>query len=103
MKFNRDKSKVLHLRKRNQLHIYKMGDTWFSKTVSEKDLRIVVDHKLNMSEQCDVAAKKGNAILGCINRSIVSKSRKVLVPLYSALVSPHLEYPVLDTTLQKGC
>ena len=80
--------------KRNQLHSYKMGDIWLSKTMSEKDLGIVVDPKLNMSQQCDVATQKANVILGCINRSIVSKSRKVLVPVYSALVRPHLEYCV---------
>ena len=94
MKFNRDKCKVLHLGKRNQLHSYKMGDTWLSKTTSEKDLGIVVDHKLNMSQQCDVDTKKANAILGCINRSIVSRSHEVLVPSYSALVRPHFEYCV---------
>ena len=62
--------------------------------MSEKDLEIVVGHKLNKSQQCDVAAQKTNAILGCINRSIVSKPCKVLVPLYSALVRPHFEYCV---------
>ena len=86
-------------KKRNQLHSYKMGDTWLSKTTSKKDLGIVVDHKLNMSQQCDVATKKANAILGCINRSIVSKSCKMLVPLYSALVRPYLEFCVQLWTL----
>ena len=71
-----------------------MRDTWLSKTMNEKDLGIVRNHKLNMSQQCDVASKKVNAILGFINRSIVSKSLEVLVPLYSVLVRPHLEYSV---------
>ena len=53
-----------------------------------------MDHKLNMIQQCDAAAKKANAILGCINRSIASKSREVLVPLYSALIRLQLEYCV---------
>ena len=60
MKFNRDKCTVLHFRKRNQLH--KMGNTWLSKTMSEEDLEIVIDQKLNMCHQCDVATKKTNAI-----------------------------------------
>ena len=57
------------------------------------EIGIVVDHKLNTSQQCDVATKKGTAILGCINIlvSIISKSHEVLVPLYSSLVRPHLE------------
>ena len=71
-----------------------MGDTWLSNTTNEKDLGTVVDHKLNMSQQCDAAAKKANAILECINGRITSKSHQVLVPLYSALVRPHLEYYV---------
>ena len=41
-----------------------------------------------------MAAKKANAILGCINRSIVSKSHELIILLYLALVGPHLEFCV---------
>ena len=81
---------------------YEMGGTILSKTVKEKDLGVTMNCKMKVSEQCRIAASKGNQVLGIIRRNVTYKENSLIVPLYKAIVRPHLEYCIVYSKINEG-
>ena len=90
--FKVGKCKCLHTGHRNLNVNYKMGDTVLGTTVKEKDLGVTISADMKVSEQCGIASSKGNQVLGMIKRNTTYKEKKLMIPLYKAIVRPHLEY-----------
>ena len=79
---------------RNPRHIYRLEGTVLKSSPAERDLGLLMNEKLIMSQHFALAAWKANGIPGSIRRQVASRDREVIVSLSSALVRPHLEYCV---------
>ena len=78
MLFNFWKCKCLHTGPGNTGMNFEMGGTILSKTVKEKDLGVTINANMKVSEQCRIAASKGNQVLGVILRNKTYKENVLL-------------------------
>ena len=82
--------------------MYKLRDKRLESSPAERDLGVWVDGRLNVSQQCALAAKRANRVLGCIKHSIASWSREVIVPLCTGAAPPQVLCAVLGASIQEG-
>jgi len=85
MKFNKAKREALHVSWGNRQYQYRLWDKWIESN------GILIGEKLDMSQQCGLAGQKVNHILGCMKRSMASKSKEVNLLLCSTLMRRHWE------------
>lgn len=62
--------------------------------LNKNNLEIKLGSKVNKPQQCALAAKKGNTILGCLGKNATSRSRRVIHHFYSGFVRQFLECSV---------
>ncbi|KAF4801326.1 Anoctamin-6 [Turdus rufiventris] len=80
MRFNKSKCRVLHFSHNNPLQCYTLGMVWLGSAQAGRDLWVLVDRQLNMSQQCAHEPAEVQWPLTCVRNGVASRSREVIVP-----------------------
>jgi len=91
-KFNKAKCKILHPHWGSPWYQYRLGDEGIESNTEEKGLGILVDENLNVRQQCVLTVQKASSILVCTTRTLASRLKEVILPLYFTLGRPQLEF-----------
>ena len=91
LSFNAEKCHVIHFGKHNPHQQYHLQGNPLSAVTEERDLGVIVDHRLSFSTHAKSVSSSAFQSLGLIKRTISSRHPKVFMKLYKALVCPHLE------------
>jgi len=66
MMFNKSKFHILHLGWGSPGYMHRLGDKRLESTFLGRNLGVLVDSKWNMSQQCALAARRANCVMGCM-------------------------------------
>ncbi|CAL4088193.1 unnamed protein product, partial [Meganyctiphanes norvegica] len=94
MEFNVEKCKIMHLGHNNPKVIYSMDNVNLKATNEEKDLGVLIDHKLDFGKHIKTIVGKANRVLGMIRISFAYLNIRMFLNLYTSLVRPLIEYCV---------
>lgn len=75
----------------NSMQHYRLGAVWLKRCTNDKDLELLVKICLSTSQQYAQVAKIISGILICTINSVASRTREVIIPLYSFLMSLYLK------------
>ncbi len=92
MSFNVNKYHVLQVGTRTQKFDDEMNGTTIESVQCFKDIGVTIASIMKFFQQCKEAAGKANRMLGFIKRNFSFKNKDVILPLYTSLVRPQLEY-----------
>lgn len=69
---------------------YRLGSDWLVSNFAEKEVEVLVDNKLSTRHVMCPYSNEGHLLLDCVKKTAATGLRKVLFPLYSFIVGPHL-------------
>jgi len=89
--------------KEQPTHQYRLGADLLESSSAERDLGVLVNDKLAMSQQCALVVKKANGILGCIKEECGQEVEGGSPPplLYPSEATSGILHPVLGSLIQE--
>ena len=94
MNFNVEKCTVMHIGAHNRKSDYSMAEQRLTEVNQQRDLGILITDDLKWRNQVDASFKKSNRVLGFISRNFHYKDKDIMLPMYTSLVRPHLEFAI---------
>ena len=91
MEIHPTKTLVMHFGHNNEKYEYELNGVRISPVASARDLGVIVTDSGKPSEHATTIAKKANSILSQLNRTMISRSRDVILNLFKIFVRPTLE------------